>query len=80
MKKQVRVVLENCGEIDPLSLEDYRRREGMSALEECLKRLSPEEVIEKVRIAGLRGRGGAGFPTAVKWDITRRARRLNRST
>jgi len=73
VKKQVRVVLENCGVIDPLSLEDYRNREGMRALEECLKRLSPEEVIQKVRIAGLKGRGGAGFPTALKWDITRRA-------
>jgi NADH:ubiquinone oxidoreductase subunit F (NADH-binding)/NADH:ubiquinone oxidoreductase subunit E/Pyruvate/2-oxoacid:ferredoxin oxidoreductase delta subunit len=73
MKKQVRVVLENCGEIDPLSLEDYRKREGMRALEKCLKSLPPQEVIDQVRSAGLRGRGGAGFPTAVKWDITRRS-------
>ncbi len=73
MEKQVRVVLENCGEVSPLSLEDYCRREGTRALEECLKHLSPEQVIEKVRASGLRGRGGAGFPTAVKWDITRRA-------
>jgi len=73
MKKQVRVVLENCGGIDPLSLEDYRKREGMRALEKCLKSLSPQEVIDQVRSAGLRGRGGAGFPTAVKWDITRRS-------
>ncbi len=73
LDKQVRIVLENCGVIDPLSLEDYRRREGMLALDRCLKRLSPEEVIEQVRAAGLRGRGGAGFPTAVKWDLTRRS-------
>ncbi len=73
MKKQVRVVLENCGQIRPLSLDDYREREGTRALEQCLKHLSPEEVIEKVRISGLRGRGGAGFPTARKWDIVRRA-------
>jgi len=73
VEKQVRVVLENCGKIDPLSLEDYCRRKGTKALEECLKRLSPEEVIEKVRISGLRGRGGAGFPTGIKWDIARRA-------
>ncbi|HYK92380.1 MAG TPA: NADH-ubiquinone oxidoreductase-F iron-sulfur binding region domain-containing protein [Acidobacteriota bacterium] len=72
MQKQVRVVLENCGRIDPLSLADYRNREGMQALEECLRLLTPEDVIEKVRIAGLRGRGGAGFPTAVKWEIARR--------
>ncbi|MBN2244104.1 MAG: NADH-quinone oxidoreductase subunit NuoF [Acidobacteria bacterium] len=72
-RKQKHVVLENCGIIDPLSLEDYRRRDGIRALQECLKNLSPEEVIGKIRMSGLRGRGGAGFPTAVKWDVTRRA-------
>jgi NADH-quinone oxidoreductase subunit F len=71
--KQVRIVLENCGQIDPLSLEDYCRHQGMEALEKCVNRLSPEEVIEAVRASGLRGRGGAGFPTGVKWDFTRRA-------
>ncbi|MBZ5496300.1 MAG: NAD(P)H-dependent oxidoreductase subunit E [Acidobacteriia bacterium] len=69
--KQVRIVLENCGQIDPLSLDEYRKREGMRALQECLKNLTPEGVIESVRAAGLRGRGGAGFPTAAKWDIAR---------
>jgi len=73
MGKQVRVVLENCGHIDPASLEEYQKSGGMRALEECLTRLSPQEIIEKVRTSGLRGRGGAGFPTAVKWDIGRRA-------
>ncbi len=72
-QRQVRVVLENCGQVDPLSLDDYRSRDGMQALEHCLTRLSPEEVIEQVRTSGLRGRGGAGFPTAVKWTLTRRA-------
>ena len=71
--KQVRVVLENCGEIEPLSLEEYRQRDGMRALETCLTQLTPEEVIERVRGSGLRGRGGAGFPTAAKWDLARRA-------
>jgi NADH-quinone oxidoreductase subunit F len=71
--KQVHVVLENCGIINPLSLEDYRSHDGIQALEECLKKLSPEEVIDKIRASGLRGRGGAGFPAAVKWDLTRRA-------
>jgi NADH-quinone oxidoreductase subunit F len=69
MGKQVRIVLENCGQIDPLSLDDYRARDGMRALEECLNRLSPEQVIESIRAAGLRGRGGAGFLTAIKWGI-----------
>jgi NADH-quinone oxidoreductase subunit F len=71
--RQVRVVLENCGVVDPLSLEEYRGRGGMSALEDCLARLTPEDVIERVRASSLRGRGGAGFPTAVKWDLARRA-------
>jgi NADH-quinone oxidoreductase subunit F len=71
--KQVRIVLENCGEIDPLSIDDYRARDGFRALEACLTRLSPEEVIGQVRASGLRGRGGAGFPTGTKWDFTRRA-------
>ena len=70
--KQVRIVLENCGEVDPLSLDDYRAREGFQALEACLSR-SPEQVIDDIRESGLRGRGGAGFPTAVKWDLARRA-------
>jgi NADH-quinone oxidoreductase subunit F len=71
--RQVRIVLENCGEIDPLSLDDYLARDGMRALDACVTRLTPEDVIEEVRRAGLRGRGGAGFPTATKWDITRRS-------
>ncbi|MEW5984088.1 MAG: NAD(P)H-dependent oxidoreductase subunit E [Acidobacteriota bacterium] len=71
--RQVRVALENCGKVDPHSLDDYRAHEGMRALERCLTRLSPEDVIEQVRASGLRGRGGAGFRTAVKWDLTRRA-------
>jgi NADH-quinone oxidoreductase subunit F len=72
-RKQVHVVLENCGVINPLSFEDYCRRDGMKALEECLKSYSPEEVIGIMANSGLRGRGGAGFPTATKWDITRKA-------
>jgi NADH-quinone oxidoreductase subunit F len=71
--KQVRIVLENCGEVDPLRLDEYRHRGGMRALDTCLTRLTPEEVIDHVRRSGLRGRGGAGFPTAAKWDVTRRS-------
>jgi len=70
--KQVRVVLENSGEIDPLSFDDYRARGGMQALERCLT-MTPKAVIDEVRASGLRGRGGAGFATATKWDLTRRA-------
>jgi NADH-quinone oxidoreductase subunit F len=73
VQKQVRVVLENCGIIDPLSMEDYRKHEGMRALESCIGKIPPETVVELIRTAGLRGRGGAGFPTAVKWDLVRQA-------
>jgi NADH-quinone oxidoreductase subunit F len=70
--KQVRIVLENCGAVDPRSLDDYRGRDGFRALEACLAR-TPEQVIEEIRASGLRGRGGAGFPTGVKWGLARQA-------
>ena len=72
MGRQVRVVLENCGQVDPLSLDDYLAHDGYAALESCLAR-TPEQVIDEIRASGLRGRGGAGFQTAVKWDLARRA-------
>ena len=72
-KKQARIVLENCGEIDPVSLEDYRRRRGLQALEECLRQLSPAEVIARVRSAALRDRDGTGLMTADRWDKAPRA-------
>jgi NADH-quinone oxidoreductase subunit F len=71
--KQVHVVMENCGVVNPLSLADYRGREGMRALEACLKGRTPDDVIRIIEASGLRGRGGAGFPTAVKWAVTRSA-------
>ncbi|MBU0638390.1 MAG: 4Fe-4S binding protein [Planctomycetes bacterium] len=69
--KQRRIVLENCGEIDPLCLADYRARDGYAALERCLRDMSPDEVIAAIQTAGLRGRGGAGFPTGQKWSFAR---------
>ena len=72
LSRQVRVVFENCGEIDPRSLDDYCRRDGMHALEACLARLSPVGVIEQVRASGLRDRRGVGLPTADRWDAARR--------
>lgn len=71
---QVRIVLENCGVIDPESLEEYRARDGYAALEKALGGMSPDEVIEAVKASGLRGRGGAGFPTGLKWSLATRAR------
>jgi NADH-quinone oxidoreductase subunit F len=69
--KQVRIATEHYGRLDPVDLEDYRRHEGFEALKTCLGSLSPQEVIARVTAAGLRGRGGAGFPTGVKWQRVR---------
>jgi NADH-quinone oxidoreductase subunit F/NADP-reducing hydrogenase subunit HndC len=72
-QKQVRVVLRNCGVINPENIDEYIAREGYAGLEKVLFDWTPEEVIEEVKISGLRGRGGAGFPTWLKWDLTRKA-------
>ena len=67
---QKRIVLENCGEIDPLNIDDYLARAGYQALAKC-RELPPAEVIEAIANSGLRGRGGAGFPTGTKWKLGR---------
>ena len=69
-KKQKRVALRNCGVIDPESIEEYIAVDGYQALAKCLTELSPEEVIQIVKDSGLRGRGGGGFPTGLKWSFT----------
>jgi NADH-quinone oxidoreductase subunit F len=66
-----RIVLENCGRLDPLSLDDALARGGYAALRTCVERRTPEEVIEAISASGLRGRGGAGFPTGRKWRLAR---------
>ena len=70
---QVRIALENCGSVDPGSLDDYRRHDGYRGLEHCLARLTPEEVIEVVGAAGLRERGGTGVLLASAWGAVRQA-------
>lgn len=71
--KQKRIVLRNSGIIDPERIEDYIAVDGYVAAKKCLVDLTPEEIIETVKIAGLKGRGGAGFPTWFKWDAAKKS-------
>ncbi len=73
-KKQVRIVLKNCGIIDPESVEDYMTMGGYMALAKALFEMTPQQVIEEVKKSGLRGRGGAGFPTWRKWQFLKDAK------
>ncbi|MTI59921.1 MAG: NADH-quinone oxidoreductase subunit NuoF [Firmicutes bacterium] len=72
-KKQRRIVLSNCGRIDPESIEEYIASDGYEAAGKAITEMTPEEVIQEVKDSGLRGRGGGGFPTGLKWDFTRKA-------
>lgn len=70
-KKQKRIALKNCGVINPEEIDEYIAFDGYKALERVLIEMTPEEVIEIIKKSGLRGRGGAGFPTGKKWELTR---------
>ena len=72
-KKQKRIVLKNCGVINPEDIDEYIAFDGYLALEKVLKEMTPDEVIEEITKSGLRGRGGAGFPTGKKWLFARQA-------
>ena len=67
--KQKRIVLKRCGFIDPDLIDDYINTEGYQALEKAIKKMSPEQIREVVKESGLRGRGGGGFPTGLKWEF-----------
>ena len=69
-KKQKRVALRNCGVIDPENVEEYIAMDGYQALAKAVTEMTPEQVIEVVKDSGLRGRGGGGFPTGLKWSFT----------
>ena len=68
-KKQLRVVLRNCGFINPENIDEYIARDGYQALGKVLSEMTPEQVIKVIKDSGQRGRGGAGFPTGLKWEI-----------
>ncbi|NCB00649.1 MAG: NADH-quinone oxidoreductase subunit NuoF [Spirochaetia bacterium] len=73
-QKQFRIVLRNCGFIDPENIDEYIAREGYVALEKVLFDMTADDVIAEMKTAGLRGRGGAGFPTWMKWNFTKGAK------
>ncbi len=72
-QKQFRVVLRNCGVINPENIDEYVARDGYSGLERALFKMKPADVVNELKASGLRGRGGAGFPTWLKWDLTMKA-------
>ena len=67
-KKQLRIALRNCGHINPEDITEYLSNDGYLALGKCLTEMTPQQVIDEMKASGLRGRGGAGFPTGVKWE------------
>lgn len=69
LKLQTRIVLRNCGTIDPESIDEYESAGGYDGLRKALLEMKPEEIIDEVKESGLRGRGGAGFPTGLKWSF-----------
>lgn len=73
-KKQIRIALRNCGKIDPENINEYIASDGYMALARVLTEMTPEEVIDAVKRSGLRGRGGGGFPTGLKWEATRKSK------
>ena len=72
-KKQNRVALRNCGRINPECIEEYIAFDGYQALRKVLFEMTPDDVVNTIKASGLRGRGGGGFPTGMKWDFTKRA-------
>jgi len=68
-KKQQRIVLRNCGYINPERIKDYITADGYQALRNVLFKMTPQQVIDEIKLSGLRGRGGAGFPAATKWQF-----------
>ncbi|MCK5453209.1 MAG: NADH-quinone oxidoreductase subunit F, partial [Calditrichia bacterium] len=72
-KNQLRIVLRNAGDIDPENIEDYITKDGYKAIQKVLKELKPADVIAEIKTSGIRGRGGAGFSTGLKWQFARQS-------
>lgn len=72
-KKQMRIALRNCGLIDPENIKEYIAADGYQALGQILKSWSRDDVINEIKKSGLRGRGGGGFPTGIKWELTKKS-------
>ncbi len=71
--KQKKIVLRNCGAIDPKSINEYILRDGYAAISKALSGMTPDDVVNEIKNSGLRGRGGAGFPTGNKWEFVKKA-------
>jgi len=69
--RQIHIATENHGDTDPIDIDEYMANGGFNALQKCIREMSPEEIISEVERSGLRGRGGAGYPTALKWSAVR---------
>jgi len=73
LKGQINIATEYRGEIRPSDFEEYKSKEGFQALEKCLKEMNPDQIIDEIEKSGLKGRGGAGFPSAIKWRLVKQA-------
>ncbi|MBE6734176.1 MAG: NADH-quinone oxidoreductase subunit NuoF [Ruminococcaceae bacterium] len=73
LSQQTRIALRHCGVIDPTDIDDYMKTDGYKAIEKVLTTMTPEDVIETIKVSGLAGRGGAGFPTWFKWNAARQS-------
>lgn len=74
LQNQINIATENRGVIKPLDFDEYINLGGFTALKKCLNELNSEQIIEEIKLSGLRGRGGAGFPSGVKWDLVKNAK------
>ncbi|MDR4497531.1 MAG: NADH-quinone oxidoreductase subunit NuoF [Candidatus Scalindua sp.] len=70
---QTRIALRNVGFLDPTSISEYEQRDGYKAIRKILREMTPEQVIEEIKVSSIRGRGGAGFPTHIKWSFARKS-------